>query len=305
MDMQAIISQMAVLFILLGAGYIAGRIDLLSADGTRSLSKIVLYVTTPGTILSSVLDGDISATGGETAFFALMSLMAFLMYFAISIPAVRLLGGDRKDHGLYRYMASFSNSAFMGFPVTIAILGTASAFYVALYNIPFFMLSFSVGIIMVSGSGGKFDPKVLVNPALVAALLAIPLAITGYGAPAIAADTLRITGSMTTPAAMFVIGATLSRVSLRGLLSGWRLYPVTLLKLIVMPVAAWLVFRQLVADELMLGVLVVISGMPTAAAAAMLAIEYDGDEKIASSGIFLSTLLSGVTIPLIVYMLLM
>jgi hypothetical protein len=305
MDMQAIISQMAVLFILLGVGYIAGRIDLLSVDGTRSLSKVVLYVTTPGTILSSVIDREIGATGGETAYFALMALMAFFMYFIISIPTVRLLGGDRKNHGLYRYMASFSNAAFMGFPVTIAILGTASAFYVALYNIPFFMFSFSVGIIMVSGKSGKFDPKVLINPSLIAALLAIPIAVTGFAVPKVIADTFRITGSMTTPAAMFVIGATLSRVSIKGLLTGWRLYPVTLLKLVVMPVAAWLVFRQLITDELMLGVIVVLSGMPTAAAAAMLAIEYKGDEKIASSGIFLSTLLSGVTIPLIVYLLLM
>jgi len=55
----------------------------------------------------------------------------------------------------------------------------------------------------------------------------------------------------------------------------------------------------------MLGVLVVIAGMPTAAMASMLAIEYDGNERIASAGVFLSTLLCGVTVPLIVYILLM
>jgi len=56
---------------------------------------------------------------------------------------------------------------------------------------------------------------------------------------------------------------------------------------------------------MMLGILVVLSGMPTAAMAAMVAIEYGGNERIASGGVSMTTLLSGVTIPLVVYLLLM
>ena len=48
----------------------------------------------------------------------------------------------------------------------------------------------------------------------------------------------------------------------------------------------------------------VLSGMPVAMAATMLALEYGGNERIASSGTFITTLLSVITIPLIVYMLL-
>ena len=55
----------------------------------------------------------------------------------------------------------------------------------------------------------------------------------------------------------------------------------------------------------MLGVLVVISGMPSATMASMLAIEYGGNEKMASAGVFLTTLLCGITVPMIVYLFLM
>jgi hypothetical protein len=54
----------------------------------------------------------------------------------------------------------------------------------------------------------------------------------------------------------------------------------------------------------MLGMLVVLSAMPTAAIAAMIAIEYGNDERVASGGIFITTLLSCATIPLIVFLLL-
>ena len=304
MDMLVIISQMAVLFILLAVGYVSGKVNVLTQDGSKSLSKVVLYITTPGLILSSVAGGEIHVTGGETTYFVLMSFLAFLIYFLIAIPLAHALGGDKKNHGLFSYMASFSNAAFMGFPVTIAIFGTESAFFVALFNIPFFILNFSAGIIMVSGRGREFDPKLLVNPSLIAALIAIPIAISGFRAPYVVAETFRIAGSVTTPGAMLVIGSTLARVPIRDVFSKWRLFPVATMKLAVMPLAIWLILRNVVTNELMLGILVVLSGMPTAASAAMLAIEYNGDERIASSGIFLSTLLSGMTIPLIVYFLL-
>jgi len=307
--MQVVISQMAVLFVLLAVGFVIGKAKMLTLDGSRVLSKIVLNIATPCIILSSVLSGETGITAGETAYFLLMALLAYLIYLLISITASRVLGGDKKKHGLYSYMSSFGNVAFMGFPVIIAIYGDiygmSSAYYVALFNIPFMVLSFSLGIVLVSGKGGKFDFKLLINPSLIAALLAIPIAITGFKAPSIITEAVRITGGMTTPGAMLVIGSTLSRVSLKGIFSEWRLFPIALLKLAVMPIIVWLLLGQIVTDELMLGVLVILSGMPTAAMAAMYAIEYGGDERVASSGIFLTTLLSCVSIPLIVYFLLM
>ena len=64
-----------------------------------------------------------------------------------------------------------------------------------------------------------------------------------------------------------------------------------------------LIFKQFVTNEMMLGILVILTGMPTGAMAVILAIEHGGDERLASSGIFLTTLLSAITIPAIVYLL--
>jgi len=103
---------------------------------------------------------------------------------------------------------------------------------------------------------------------------------------------------------MLIVGITLAQVPVRHVFSEWRLYPLAFVKLLVVPFVVWLIFRQFIADELMLGVLVVLSAMPTAANVAMLAIEYKGNSRIASSGVFLTTLLSGATVPLVVYFLL-
>ena len=69
------------------------------------------------------------------------------------------------------------------------------------------------------------------------------------------------------------------------------------------PVLFWLGLRWFIADPVVLGVIVVVFAMPTATMVSMLAGEYGGDEEAAVQGVFLTTLLSMVTIPLLMALL--
>ena len=330
MDIQVVISQMAVLFILIGIGYVAGKIKLLTPEAVKVLSNIVLNISTPSTILYSVMGDTGGITGGKTVNFLLFSLLAYALLFVVGVPSSQLLSAKHRDRGqgsrvrgqktivlddsgkmpgssnrgLYCCMIAFGNTGFMGIPIGMAIFGTESMFYLSVYNIIFQVLVYSVGIVIISGKGSEIKIKTLINAAFVASILAFIIAFTDFRTPFVISDALRLASGLNTPCAMFVIGATLSRIPVKDVFVKWRLYPITFLKIIAAPVLVWLVLRQFVTDELMLGILVVLSAMPTAAAVPMISIEYGGDEKIASSGVFLSTLLSGLTIPLIVYMLL-
>jgi len=311
-ELDVIITQMAVLFIIMAVGFVVGKTGLLTPDGNKLLTRIVLFIALPCTILNSVFENEIDITIGDTLYFLLMTLLTFAIAFAVSIPIIHLLGGDKKNRGLLNFMSVFSNCGFMGFPVVIGIMGVSSAYYVAMFNIPFNVLVFSLGIFMVSSgktgdssvSKGGFNPKSLINPVLIVALLAIPIALIGLRPPQILADAIKITGAITTPGGMLVIGSTLAYVPFKTILAEWRIIPVTLLKLIIIPVVTWLILRQLITSELLLGTLVIISAMPSAAMASMLAIEYGGNEKTASAGVFLTTLLCVVTVPLLVFLLL-
>jgi len=313
MDIQVIINQLAVLFLIMAIGFIVGKAKMLTPDGNKVLSKVVLFIGMPCTILSAVFENEIDITVGDTAYFLLMCLVTIMIAFLISMPVIRLLCKEKANRGLLNFMSVFSNCGFMGFPVTIAIFGASSAYFVALFNIPFNALVFSIGILMISGgkqgdeagSAYKFNPKLLLNPTLIVALLAIFIALSGMEFPRVVTEAVRITGSITTPGAMIVIGSTLAYVPLKTVFSEWRIAPVTLLKLIIIPVITWLLLRQIITNDLLLGVLVVLSAMPTAAMASMIAIEYGGDEQVASAGVFVTTLLCGITVPLIVYFLLM
>ena len=305
MDFQAIISQLAVLFIVLILGFVVSKIRVVPQEAGSIMTKIVMNVTLPCTVLSSVVGGNLAITGQDAMFFLLMSLFMLFLSMVAGIIFSRVIGGERANRGLYAAMIAFGNVGFMGFPVAKSIFGADSTFFVSLNMIFFQILTYSVGGILVSGKGGKFDPKVLRTPVLIASFLVIPLALLNFSAPVFIRDTINLVGSVTTPASMLIIGFMLAQTPLRELFSQWRLYIATVVKLAVVPIITWAILRLIVSDPLMLGVLVVLSGMPTAAIVGMFAIEYEGNERLASSSIFLTTLLSGVTIPLVVYILLM
>lgn len=300
MEISGIISQMAVLFLILAVGYGANKLKILDGDSDKLLTKIVLNLAMPCTILNSVMSGNIEITGTEALFFMIMILLTFAIAFAIVIPAPKLLKVSKKDSGIIRYLIAFGNVGFMGFPVAESIFGVQSAFYVALFNIPFSLLAFSVGIIMVSGKGEKIKPSVFINPSLIASLLALIIFALNIPVPRILAKTAGLLGQITTPAAMLIIGSTLASISVKEVFGQWRLYPISIIKLIVVPLITWLILKIFIADELMLGILTVMAGMPAATSASMLCMEYGGNERLASKGVFITTLFSVVTIPLLV-----
>jgi predicted permease len=103
---------------------------------------------------------------------------------------------------------------------------------------------------------------------------------------------------------MLIIGSTLASIPFKKVFTQWRLYPVTVIKLLIVPVVTWLVLRLFIHDALMLGILVVLSGMPTATSATMISMEYGGNERLASTGVFITTLFSLASIPALVFVLL-
>lgn len=303
MNMTTIFSQMAVLFIVLAVGYAANKFKILTADSNRLLSKLVVNIAMPCTILTSVLGGTVTASGLDAVYFLLVSFGSFVLVFILAAPLPKLLRTPKNDAGLYRFMIAFSNAGFMGFPIILSIFGTGAIFYVTLFNIVFSLLCFSIGLIMVSGKTDKINFRLFINPTMIVSLLAVLIFYTKPSVPVILSDSVQLIGQLTTPSAMLVIGSTLAGIPMKAVFKEWRIYPIVVIKLIAVPLITWLVFRLFIQDPLMLGVLVALTAMPTASNATMLTMEYGGNENLASKGVFVTTLFSVATIPLLISLL--
>lgn len=296
-------------------GYGAGKLKILDGAALRGLSKLLVEVCLPSLILMS-LQKPFSASLLSGALQAL--LVATLFYLAVmlmSILCVRLFRYPEKKASALAFALSFSNCGFIGFPVVASILGQDALFLTAISNIPFNVFAFTVGILIMNGLGqrplaagregakARIPVRNILNANVVAAIAGFGLFLLSITLPPVIAQPLTLVGNVTTPLAMIVTGAMLARIPIRSVLGDWRLYAASVLRLAVWPLLTAVVLRLCGVRGELYFITVIIAGMPSASNTSLVAEVYGGDADMASSIVFLTTLFSVVSIPLMTVLL--
>ena len=303
MDIQVIINQMVILFLVMIVGYIANKVKILDKELNQKLSSLVLNVTSPALILYSVsepVEGDLNTV----LQIFLLSVAVYVVLPFIGIFFARILKVAKEDRNLYQFMTIFSNIGFMGYPVIQAIFGKEAPFFASICNLVFNIFCFSYGVFLISGAGKvSFDYKKLINPGIIFSIIAVVIYLTKWQMPVIIGETSDLVGSITTPLAMMIIGSSLAEIPIKEVVSDIRIYIYTIIKQIIMPILFWWVLKFIVHDAMVLGVLVVLIAMPVGTIAIMFCNQFGGNTSLASKSIFITTLASVFTIPTLVYLL--
>ena len=305
-DMTNVIVKMAMLFVIMMTGYIGNKLGVLDDEGNRKYSSLVVNITAPALILASASDSKLGGSKTDALFVLAVAVGMYLFLIAASMFVRFFLRIPKKDEGVYRFMTVFGNNAFMGIPVVEAVFG--NVFYAALFNLPNNILIYSYGGYLLAPKSGDeekkraaFSWKNICNPGVISAVTALVMFLAGLRFPAAVTDTLNCVGAVTTPLSMLVIGSSLANMSLRKTFCNGRVYIFSFYKLIFLPVIIWLIGRCLITNFTVLGVLVIISAMPCAAVTVMLCNEYGNDANLAARYVFVSTVLSVLTIPILAF----
>lgn len=304
MNLYNVFNQIVILFLILLVGVVTKKLKVVRDSFTKDLTDFILTIALPAQIISS-MNYDFSPDKLRTASGLLVICMIlYIISIGFAILVTRLLKIEGSAKNIYRFALVFSNVGFMGYPVVNAVYGSEGVFYTAIYNLPFNLLVWTVGLILIGGGGReKLNLKVILNPGVVAVLIGLTLFIFSIKLPGPIESTIEMIGSSTTPLSMILVGLILADSSLKKVFSSPMVFVISFLRLIAIPFLYIVILKPFVTNPLILGIPVVIAAMPAAANTAILASKYDGNVYLASQSVFISTLLSIVTIPLIVFIL--
>jgi malate permease and related proteins len=298
MDFIPIIESILTLFILIAVGYLAYRTGVINRSGVTGLSALLVNITLPCLIIESMQVPVTPDRIHEIVMIFAIELVVYGISFVAAFLVPYLLHGSPFESGVFRFMLIFSNLGFMGYPVCQTLFGAESLFYVSLINIPFGLLVFTVGVFLLRPDLARNpDLKRILSPGLVASLLGLIFFFTGITIPSPLSDSISLLGSVTTPLAMIVIGALLAPLPFCSMFGDVRIWVISTFRLGIIPVALLLILRPFISDPLLLSVPIILTAMPIAANTVLLAEEYGVNAEIASKGVFISTILSVLTIP--------
>jgi predicted permease len=294
------LTQMGALFLLVIIGFCCNKLRYMDVDFNRKFSSLILNITAPFLILSSVM-GEVLPKPEDIPPVLTAGLLSYVFLFIIAFTVSKLICKNPDDLGSYRFMLIFGNINYIGFPVLDALFGSTAIFYAAVVTIPFNILIFMFGVPIITSGKGKFEFKwrTLFSPCLCATYITIVIVCLQAKMPKEISEACSLVGSMTVPGSLLIIGSTLAGIPVLRMLGNVRMYILTAIKLLAIPVVLYGLFRLSPLDYKYTQVLVVLFGMPVASIGTMLCLKNNIDGSTMSEGTFLTTLLSVLSIPLL------
>lgn len=303
--MLVIFMNVAVIFALVAVGFYANRRGILPGTVTPYLTKLLLRITLPAFILISVVENVLTPELlGEITELTVIMVVCYIVGVPLTLLIVKLFRFPKENRGLYAAMILFTNSGFMGLPISFAVFGQHGLLIMVFANTLMMFFMYSIGVIMI-GIGGKdkiswkHAAKSAMNHPVVASLVGIVLLFLGVTIPTVLSDFLHLIGEMTVPLSMILVGIQLGTANLSQLLRKPDLIGFTVIKSTFLPALTLAAMYFLDVAPMVKVIIVLCFAMPAAAILVALAERHESDAQLAAGGVSLSTLFSMGTIPVI------
>lgn len=301
------LSASLVLLMLMSVGYIMGRLGWMTQREKNFISKYVVNIAVPCNCISGLLnnlDHDSLAQAGLMVICGLLGVGTTLL---ISVILSWLLRLPRERRGVFAVMAGFSNTLFIGIPVSTQLFGEACMPYLMLYYLANTTFLQSVGFVLVENAGTKGEKTTLKGvlkslfskPPILAVLFTLLLLLLDLSLPQPIMKFAGYIADSVSPLALLYCGFIVYEVGLKNLRLMRGLPTMLVMRLAIAPVICLVFCRLFGMTGLPLSVFLVESALPVPSQVTVMAGAFGADERYAAVGSTLSTLASFITIPIL------
>lgn len=296
MIFKNMIDMQLMMFLLVAIGFFIRKKGIVNTEGRMNMIDLCLHITLPFNVLHSFLrkwDWNLFIACG-------VILLLSVGFNAISVffSAVLYKKQETNRQKSLKYGTIISNSGFLGNPMVEGIYGSEGLLYAALFMLPVRIVMWTIGIaVFLKGRKEKLWKNVLTHPCIVAIYAGVIIMVCGIQFPTFVEKTIVGISGCNTPLSMMLIGMMLAEVKPKGLIDKTMVF-YTAIRLLVIPAVVFAITAFLPLDGMLRGITVIMAGMPAPITTALLSAKYGGDEKYATGMVFLSTILSLITLPL-------
>ena len=297
MGTTELISLQLRMFLIMLVGLFFRKKNIISQDGKKNLTDLVIYLILPCNIVKSFM---IEFDSSTLLNFGWILLISVLIQVFCAILAKKLYRRTEEEHRpVLMYATVASNSGFLGNPVAEGVFGSMGLALASVYLIPQRIVMWSAGVsYFTKGTDRKAIVKrVLTHPCIIAVFLGMILMLTQVSLPSFLDAALKDIGNCNTAMSMLVIGTILADVKPKEMLDK-SIFLFSGLRLVLIPLVVYVGCLAFRVDGLVTGVSVLLAAMPAASTTAILAAKYDGDAVYASKCVVLTTVMSLIATPL-------
>ena len=288
--------QVSILFILIIIGVICGKTGIVNVDGKKVLSNLLVNIIMPAMVLNSYMsEFDPQVLANLLLAFGLSTVAIVL---AMAVSFVLTFKRNSRNKKVLWFASSFSNAAYMGFPLIQGLFGAEGMLYASAFVTMFNVIVWSFGYAVMSG---ELQPKQVVksvgkNPVTYAVILGLVLYLGRIPVPVVIKQPVALLGSMTTPLSMIIIGVMIAGSQVKSIIGNREVWFSVVARLVLIPALTFGVFYLFGIGGMVGSVILIQAACPTAATTSVLALQFNHDEAVGAGTVVLSTVCSIVTL---------
>lgn len=302
MYIETLLSSLLLLFLMVVMGYFIKKAGLVSDRTVEDLSRVLLTIILPLSIIASGCEKDSSVAISDLGLSFLIISLVYISFFLVSYVVLKLFVKDRSRLLSSVDMCVFANTSFIGYPLVNVLFGSEGMIFCVVYNLLYNVFMFSIGVRLYKKDGGEKENiwKMVLDPLSIASILAIVLFLSPFSLPPLVKSFLSSFDSISSPLSMMIVGSWLIGADFKSILMRPLSYLVSLLRLLVLPILVLVVLSHFGISEMMRNTIVLVSALPVGTLNVIFAKKYGNDVKFVNETMVQSLCLSMVTIPLIV-----
>lgn len=302
------LSASLVLLMLMSVGYFMGMLGWMTPQEKKFISKYIVNIAVPCNCIVGLLnnlDHDSLAQAGVMLISGLLGVGATLL---VSLVLATLLRLPRERWGVFVAMTAFSNTLFIGIPVSTQLFGEACMPYLMIYYLANTTFVQSAGLMLVERSGTVAGTKTTVTgflkemfskPPIVTVIVTFLLLVLDLRLPGPIMKFAGYISNSVSPLALIYCGFIIYELGLKNIRFMRGLPTMVVVRLGVAPLICLFFCNLFGMTGLPRDVFVVESALPVVSQVTVMAGAFGADEKYAATGACLSTLGSFLTIPIL------
>ncbi|WP_081707818.1 AEC family transporter [Bacillus massiliigorillae] len=287
-------------FMIFFAGFIGQK--LIGFD-IRSVSKVALYIMSPFLAFRTFYVNELTMEYFYIILFCLA--LCFALMFVVWITA-HFTKASKQQMSAMMLGGAFMNSGNYGAPIVLFALGKVGFDYAVIMMVFQSFLMNTIGLFFASlggeeeASAKESFSRVIRMPVIHGAIAGILLQLLSIQIPKPFMEAVSLIADASIPTVMLVLGMQLAVIANKRVAYRYVSW-VTLIRMIASPVIAILIVSLMPISTLLKDVLIIQAAMPAAANTTMFAIQYGTEPDLVSFTTLITTLLSIVTIPIVLF----
>ena len=308
------LSVIATIFFLLVVGFILRKIGVIDDAASSRLSKLIINIAQPMLIIHSLTSQAYSNAQLKAGF--KICLVGLLVHAVMSVIAYFACAKIKElnERKITEFSIVLGNCGFIGFPIFESLFGENGLFLGAFFIVSFHLTLWTWGIAILARKREDIKltwKKVLINFGTIPCTIGILLFVlkgllqsrfASFDYPLFFYEGCRYLGSLCTPISILITGALIATKPLKKMFTSAKLYYLSAIKLIAIPILVCAIMSVLRFDYDTILFCTVAASMPSAAVSSMLAELHSISPSYASQGVGFTTLLSVGTMPFVLFL---